>query len=134
VRVTDLDGTDVTAATTDADRFSRWYTPHAQRAGDGLVVDLPDAAELTAIELGLGAFPLDYPVRLRVEADTAGGPAIVFEGGTAANALRASLVSPSDPVIVLPLRPVRTQRLRLVLSDGHPSSAWTVSAVATLAR
>lgn len=129
-RVVGFDDADVTGVTTDQDRFSRWHTPAAQRDGEGLLVQLPEAMVVTAVELGQGAYPDDYPVQLRIDARTDAGWETIFQGPTAPAALRAALAVPSAPVIAVPTRAVRTIAVRLVLVGGHAKSPWSVSTLA----
>lgn len=130
LRVVGLGGADVTVQMGDGDPFSRWQTPAAQRQGEGLLVDLPETMTVTAVELGQGAYPLDYPSHLRVEARTDAGWETIFLGRVAAGALRATLAVPTNPVFAVSTRPVRTRALRLVAADGHETYFWSVSSLA----
>lgn len=130
LRVVDVSGADVTDVLTDDDRHSRWSTPGPQRDGEGLIVDLPQPMVVTAVELGQGPHPADYPGHLKIEASTDEGWQVVYDGRPAPEMLRAVLESPTSPILTLSTRAVRATSLRLVLVESHAKRGWSVSTLA----
>ncbi|HTV02105.1 MAG TPA: hypothetical protein VMF13_16265, partial [Luteitalea sp.] len=120
---------EVTAVTTDVDPYSRWTTGGPQQEGQGLVVDLRAPVAATALELGLGAYAVDYPERLVVEARVGDSWQVVHDGRTTAAALRATVAMPTDPRIVVPLLPSRASTFRITTRAGNPKYHWSVSSL-----
>ena len=129
-RVVDMDGVDVTRETTDADRYSRWFTAAPQRAGQGVTAQFDNPIDVRVLELGLGVFAEDYPIRLLVEAEIEGVWRVLYDGPTSAMALRATLAVPTDPRIHAPLQPARTRTLRIRAAQDHPIKYWSISSLA----
>ena len=113
---------------TDDDPRTRWFTPHPQRAGDSLLVDLGGVAQPCALTLALGEFRNSYARKLVVESSLdAAAWSIVATQRTAGLTIRAALDDPRQTAVRIPLalRPARFLRLRI--DESHPEVPWQVT-------
>ena len=133
-RVAGIDGGEVTGPTTDADPYSRWSTLAPHQQDQGLIVELAAPIDAAALELGLGAFAVDYPSHIRVEAQVDGAWEVIHAGPGSAPALRATLAAPTDPRMVIPLAPRRAATFRITAGPQLDRRPWSVSSVALLER
>jgi mono/diheme cytochrome c family protein/glucose/arabinose dehydrogenase len=100
----------------DGDAGTRWTTGASQAPGMWLTIELPEAAEVTAIDLDTRGSPGDFPDRFEVYTSADGvawGEPIVSGAG-----------AKDDPVIRL--RPVTTRFLKVVQTGKKDGLWWSI--------
>ena len=97
----------------DGDAGSRWTTGTPQQPGMWLRIELPEAAEVTAIGLDTTQSGGDFPERYEVYASA--------DGVTWGTAIATGAGSKKDPVIRLP---VTTTRFLKVVQTGKKDGLW----------
>ena len=100
------------AALSDRNPSTYWITPHAQREGDALVLDLGVAFKPCALTLSVGGFRNGYPRALAVDTSNTG-----IDWTTVATAVARCWGCAGRFV-------------RLRLDESHPTVGWAVTDVA----
>jgi hypothetical protein len=119
---------------TDGNPHTWWTTPHAQRVGDALVLDLGQDARPCAVSIAVGEFGASYPRALAIDTSLTGRDwTEVARQRTAGLTMRGSLRDPRTATIVIPLPASTARFVRLRITESHPLIAWMVTDVAVIA-
>jgi hypothetical protein len=114
---------------TDGNVYTRWITPHAQREGDLLTVDIGRAGRVCAVTLSVGEFRKNYPRLLLMETSLdAIHWAAPVSIRTAALTVRAALTDPKAVAIDIPVGPVDARFVRLRIGEAA-DDAWVVGEI-----
>ncbi len=131
VSITANHGTASLSMLTDGDPHTWWATPHPQRSGDNLVLDLGRTVRSCAVVVGVGEFRISYARKLIVETSTDGGAwTVVAVRRMAGLTMKAALDNPKQVAVAVPLALSTARFVRLRLDEAHPQIAWTVTEVA----
>jgi hypothetical protein len=114
---------------------TRWETPHPQRVGDRLVLNLSRATRLCGLVLSTGDRPGFHPRALSVATSLDGvtweTPFIGKMGGAA---FLGALENPRDVRLRVPLRGADAQFVALQIEQSHPHYAWSVADIVVYAE
>ncbi len=132
--ITDEQGNSALAALTDGSPHTWWATPHPQRAGDNLVLDLGRTVRPCSITIAVGEFASSYVRKLIVETSVDGTAWTVVASRRMAGAvMAAALEDPIRVAVSIPLAPSAARLVRLRADETHPTIAWLVTDVAVSA-
>jgi hypothetical protein len=116
----------------DGDPRSFWSSGHRQKPGDRVVLELGGPRRIAGIVLALGAGVFNYPRHLVVEVSPDGDHwRTVWQGGTAAQALAASLPPKRPLSISIPTGGATGRLLRLTQTERDPHP-WSMSEITVL--
>jgi hypothetical protein len=126
----DNDGPVSVADLSDRDPESYWMTPHPQRAGDALLIDLGRPVRPCSVQISLGDRVALFPRELSVATSIDGVTwETAFRGKTAGRAVLAALEHPREAPMKFPIANGAARYVRLSLETGHPSIRWIVTDV-----
>ena len=124
----DAEGPIDTTLLTDQDPNTRWVTPHPQRAGDTLTVDLGRVESVCGLRLSMGSAAVFYPGTLRVATSLDNVTWVTnFERDRGGAALRAALQDPVRPSLFIPLTVKAARFIRLQIVRSRPKYPWAVA-------
>jgi len=116
----------------DGDPKSSWTSGQRQKPGDSMVLELASLQRVGGIVLALGAGVFNYPRHLVVESSLDGQHwQTVWQGGTASQALAASLVPRRPLTIAIPTGGALAQFLRLTQTERDPHP-WSMTEITVL--
>ena len=128
--VSDNDGPTDLAPLVDGNPHTWWATPHPQRVGDSLVLDLGRTMHPCAVSVAVGEFLISYPRVLLVETSSDGVAWVVVAiRRTAGLTVRAALDNPQEVAVPIPLAPSTARFVRLRVTETHPTIEWRVTEV-----
>lgn len=131
VSITDSQGSVSLSNLTDHDPRTWWATPHPQRVGDDLVIDLGSTAHPCAVLVAMGEFRASYPRKLVIETSADGAAwTIVATRRTAGLTMKAALDDPRQVGIVIPMTASAGRYVRLRIDETSPKVPWLVTEVA----
>jgi len=117
----------------DGDLATRWSTGGPQRGGETLSIYLGAVRRVSAIEMALGAFPLDSPRGLAVEGSLDGeGWTAIWSGRPGALSILATIDDPSRLPLRVEFPPVETRFVRVRQTGSDPVFYWSVAELAVL--
>jgi hypothetical protein len=118
------------ATFTDQSAATRWITPHAQRIGDSLLIDLGHAASVCEVVISTGAEAGFYPRTLRVSTSLDGVSwQAGFLGKMGGAAFLGALENPRDARMSVSLSAAAGRYVRLQLDQSYPDYPWAVADV-----
>ena len=119
---------------TDEDPYTRWYTPHPQRVGDSLVIELEKVARPCSLMLALGEFQNSYPRAVTVETSVDRQAwTVVGRWRTAGMTIKAALDDPHQLTVPIPLEPGPARFITVRMDETLPEIPWQVTEVKVLA-
>jgi hypothetical protein len=129
--ITDASGANALATLTDHDPDTWWATPHAQRTGDSLVVDLGATMHPCAVQLAAGRFGDAYARQLVIEtsADNAAWT-VAATARMAGLTMKAVLDDPKQGRVGIPFAGRRARFVRLRLDQTGTKFPWIVTDIA----
>ena len=115
---------------TDQSAATRWITPHPQRIGDWLVIDLGRAVPVCEVVISTGAEAAFYPRTLRASTSLDGRSwQAGFLGKMGGAAFLGALENPRDARMSVPLGAAAGRYVRLQLDQSYPDYPWAVADV-----
>ena len=124
----DAEGQVETAMLTDEDATTRWITPHPQRVGDELILDLGAIQRVCGLIISMGSAAVFYPGTLSVATSLDN---VAWETGfdrkTGGYAFRAALRDPARPGLFVPLFGKAARFIRLQIGRSQPEYPWAVA-------
>jgi hypothetical protein len=130
----DLRG-DAVALMQDGDLRTAWSTGRPQTGGETLVIDLGQAADLSAVRLSLGPFTMSFPRGLSVEcsADRERWSSC-WSGSAAALAVRAMLDDPTAGPLTIRLSAQGVRYVLLRQTASETKVDWAVAELAVFGK
>jgi hypothetical protein len=112
----------------DANPATIRASPHPQRAGDVLVLDMGRTVRPCALLMSLGQAVYLFPRKLSVATSLDGSTwQPVFDGSTSTIAIRAAIARPNDPWLQFPMAGAAARFIRLRLERSHPKYLWVIA-------
>jgi hypothetical protein len=114
----------------DHDPHTWWSTPHPQRVGDRLLLDLGRLEQPCAVSVSVGEFRKSYARQLVIDTSSDGAAwNEVASLRTAGLTMQAALADPRRVTMTVGLNPSRARFVRLSIGETHPTVPWTLTEV-----
>jgi hypothetical protein len=114
----------------DGDPSTRWESFGPQSVGQQISIDLGRSAVITRVELDLGQWRLDYPRGLTISVSDGATLTPVWDGSTAAAAMRGALANFTlMPVAIDLARQVPGRQVILRSTGSHEVYSWSIAEV-----
>jgi len=114
----------------DGDPTTRWESFGPQSVGQQVSIDLGRSAVITRVELDLASWRLDYPRGLTISVSDGTTFTTVWEGSTAADAMRGALADFTlMPVAIDLSRQVPGRQVILRSTGSHEVYSWSIAEV-----
>ena len=119
----------------DGDPTTRWESFGPQSVGQQISIDLGRTAVITRVELDLGQWRLDYPRGLTISVSDGTTFTPVWDGSTAAAAMRGALANFTlMPVSIDLARQVPGRQVILRSTGSHEVYSWSIAEVRIFGR
>ncbi len=116
----------------DGNLRSRWATGRPQWQGDALTLDLGTAVTVSGVRLHLGKSQNDYPRGWSVQVSFDGLSWRELASGALPRLPLTAHLTPTNPILELPVPPTPARFLRLTCTASHPVYYWSVHEVEIL--
>ena len=119
----------------DGDLRTAWSTGRAQAGGESLVIDLGRTDDLSAVQLAVGPYTMDFPRGLSVDcsADREHWSAC-WRGSAVALAMRAMLDDATTGAMTIPLAAQGVRYVRLRQTAADRVAGWAVAELGVFGR
>ena len=119
----------------DGDPTTRWESFGPQSVGQQVSIDLGKTAGITRVELDLASWRLDYPRGLTISVSDGATFTTVWEGSTAAAAMRGALADfRMMPVVIDLSRQLPGRQIILRSTGSHEVYSWSIAEIRVFGR